>query len=103
MSRGLSRHLTPHAAAVTAPALSLGLAPAQASTPGWGVRCANPCGNEGLLVRGWNGTAWQSIAPPPGSRKDVGSAVTAVSSASDEWVFANATTASGNTYYLCTV
>ncbi len=33
--------------------------------------------------------------------KDVGSAVTAASSASDKWVFANATTASGNTYYLC--
>ena len=104
-------------AAAAALALVAGLIPAQAaSTPGWritdvlpasteiystaatsagnawgvGMGCGDPCeGGTNLLAEHWTGSHWQTIAPPAGFSTSVGTAVTAASSPSNAWVFAN--------------
>ena len=104
-------------AAAAALALVAGLIPAQAaSTPGWritdvlpasteiystaatsagnawgvGMACGDPCeGGTNLLAEHWTGSQWQTIAPPAGFSTSVGTAVTAASSPSNAWVFAN--------------
>ncbi len=104
----------PAAAAVLT--LVAGLVPAQAATPGWritdllpastevysvaatsagnawavGTACGDPCeGGTNLLAEHWTGAQWQAVAPPAGFSTSVGTAVTAASSPSNAWVFAN--------------
>ncbi|HEV2372631.1 MAG TPA: hypothetical protein VGS19_10705 [Streptosporangiaceae bacterium] len=121
MKRGLAALAMLGSAAL---ALAAGLTPAQASALGWrvvqvydetefdslsatsvssaiaaGEQCGHPCGVESLLVRQWNGSTWQRIASPPGSRINVFKSVTAASSPSDEWVFTDATKVNSNMYY----
>jgi hypothetical protein len=103
-------------AAAAAFTLVTGLLPAQAATPGWrvtqvlpasteiystaatsatsawavGTSCGDPCaGGTDLLTEHWTGSQWQAIAPPAGFSTSVGDAVTAASSPSNAWVFAN--------------
>jgi len=103
------------AAAVIPLAIATAAPPASAATSGWrvtqtvagsfaldrvtatsagnawvtGESCGNPCGPTSLLAAHWAGTGWQAIAPPSGFSTSVGSTVTAASSPSSAWVFAN--------------
>lgn len=54
-----------------------------------GTSCGSPCTATSLLASHWDGRSWQQLAPPSGFSTKVGGAVTAASSASDAWVFAD--------------